>query len=85
MTFKLKFQKLGGHVHVAVFSGKDIDHLGKCGDLTMREEEWPEFLGVFQNATYPPAIFVEERTIEETVNEKVAEVVSYLKTLKVRS
>jgi hypothetical protein len=43
VTFKFNHELLGGHVHIAVFSGKDRDHLGKCGDLVMREEEWPEF------------------------------------------
>lgn len=43
MTFKFNHELLGGHVHIAVFSGKDRDHLGKCGDLVMREEEWSFF------------------------------------------
>lgn len=52
MTFKLNHELRGGHVHIAVFSGPDKDHLGKCGDLVMREEEWPEFRAIFQCADY---------------------------------
>jgi hypothetical protein len=43
MTFKLNHELLGGHVHIAVFSGADRDHLGKCGDLVMRADEWDQF------------------------------------------
>ena len=43
MTFKFNHELLGGHVHIAVFSGPDKDHLGKCGDLVMRAEEWDQF------------------------------------------
>lgn len=43
MTFKFRFKVGGGHTHIRVFSGKDADHLGKCGDLTMTNEEWAAF------------------------------------------
>lgn len=43
MLFRMKYEKLGGHVHVAVFAGKGTRTLGKCGDLVFREEEWEEF------------------------------------------
>ena len=43
MIFRIYHKKLGGHVHMRVFSGKTDGALGKCGDLTMREEEFAEF------------------------------------------
>lgn len=52
MTFKFNHELRGGHVHIAVFSGKDKDHMGKCGDLVMRKEEWPEFRHAFQSVAW---------------------------------
>jgi len=63
VPFKLNHELRGGHVHVAVFSGPDRDHLGKCGDLVMRKEEWLEFRISFQSGAnergYPGVIFEE--------------------------
>ena len=50
MIFRIYHKKLGGHVHMRVFSGKTDGALGKCGDLTMREEEFAEFLLAFANS-----------------------------------
>jgi len=33
------YEKQGGHYWVSVYSGPDLDHLAKCGDLCFREEE----------------------------------------------
>lgn len=60
MTFKLKHELRGGHVHIAVFSGPDRDHLGKCGDLVMRAEEWPEFRDILARGVLAEAKFGRE-------------------------
>ena len=42
--FRFRWQLLGGHVHVRVFSGKNLNGaLGKNGDLVFTEDEWPAF------------------------------------------
>jgi hypothetical protein len=38
-----RHEQKGGHIHVRVFSGPDESHLGKCGDLVFREDEWRDF------------------------------------------
>lgn len=43
MIFRIYHETLGGHVHMRVFAGKHDGALGKCGDLTMRSEEFEEF------------------------------------------
>jgi len=43
MTFRLRYQVLGGHTHVRVFAGEG-QTLGKCGDLIFRNEEWEAFV-----------------------------------------
>ena len=43
MVFKLKYKVGGGHTWVRLFAGPDVDHLGKCGEFTMRNEEWMVF------------------------------------------
>lgn len=47
IAFRLRYKKLGGHIHVRVFAGNVPDGsnpndyaLGNCGTLTLREEEW---------------------------------------------
>jgi hypothetical protein len=40
MIFRIYFERLGGHVHLRVFAGDAEGSLGKCGDLTMRAEEF---------------------------------------------
>ena len=44
--FRLRWRKLGGHIHVRVFSsefGADTTH-GKNGDLVFREQEWQDLV-----------------------------------------
>lgn len=53
---RLVAKRLGGHIHVAMFAGFNLDRLGKCGDFTLREEEWPAF-----RAMFPRSVLVEER------------------------
>lgn len=43
MVFKFKAKVGGGHTWVQLFAGPDADHLGKCGEVTMRNEEWAIF------------------------------------------
>lgn len=43
MIFKFVYKVAGGHTHVAVFAGKAAASLGKCGQLTFRNEEWEVF------------------------------------------
>ena len=45
VSFRLWHKKLGGHIHVRVFSsefGPETTH-GSNGSLTFRESEWPAF------------------------------------------
>jgi len=43
MKLKFYYQERGSHTHVRVFAGEG-NLLGKCGDLTFRNEEWVEFI-----------------------------------------
>jgi hypothetical protein len=43
MIFRIYHETLGGHVHMRVFAGKAEGALGKCGDLTMRVDEFEVF------------------------------------------
>ena len=43
MIFRLYHVTLGGHVHCRLFAGKGEGALGKCGDLTMRVDEFELF------------------------------------------
>ncbi len=41
MIFKIKHEKLGGHIHCALFAAKEPNQTyAKCGDLVVREEEF---------------------------------------------
>jgi hypothetical protein len=44
MIFRFRFEQHGGHTHVRLFAGTIATSLGKCGDLTFRNEEWAEFV-----------------------------------------
>jgi hypothetical protein len=43
MIWRMYYRKAGGHVHCRLFCGVQEGALGKCGDLTMRVEEFDEF------------------------------------------
>jgi hypothetical protein len=48
--FRVRWKKLGGHVHVRVFTaGRPALTHGKNGDLVFREDEWEAFLRCFQD------------------------------------
>lgn len=42
--FRIYYEVAGGHVHCRVFAGKNPGALGKCGDLTMRKDEFDAFM-----------------------------------------
>lgn len=56
--FRVRWELLGGHVHMRVFAGKGSGTLGLCGNLVMRQEEFEDF----RHETYAPGNveFVEE-------------------------
>ena len=43
MIFRIHHETQGGHVHCRFFSGPHDGALGKCGELTMRVEEFEQF------------------------------------------
>lgn len=45
--FRLRWRKLGGHVHVNVWSGteRETTH-GHNGELSFRENEWDDFVAL---------------------------------------
>lgn len=43
MIFRLLYETAGGHVHCRLFAGSHDGALGKCGDITMRVEEFAIF------------------------------------------
>lgn len=43
MILRIYHEKRGGHVHMAVFVGNTSGALGKCGELTVRVDEFDEF------------------------------------------
>lgn len=47
MIFRVYHQTLGGHVHMKFYAGVHEGALGKCGNLTMRIEEF----AIFKSAT----------------------------------
>lgn len=46
MIFRVRYRLAGGHVHCRMFAGRQEGALGKCGDLTMREDEFRRFMRV---------------------------------------
>ena len=59
--FRILHETLGGHVHMRVFAGKDVAHLGLCGKLVMREEEFRDF----QQNMWAKVDFLEEEWSNE--------------------
>jgi hypothetical protein len=43
MIFRVYYEQAGGHTHMRWFAGTHEGALGKCGDLTMRNNEFAEF------------------------------------------
>lgn len=43
-AFRFRYEVAGGHTHVRLFAGEGLGFtLGKCGDLTFRNDEWSDF------------------------------------------
>lgn len=63
LTMRIRFTVLGGHTHMRVFAGMATNpdgelaaspafsSLGKCGDLTMRNEEFAPFRDALEKST----------------------------------
>lgn len=60
----VRFAVQGGHTHVAIFAGKDFNHLAKCGDLTFRNEEWIVAQGLFTSGPGRTVKFVDNTPAE---------------------
>lgn len=43
MIFRLYWELAGGHVHCKLFAGPHDGALGKCGEFTMREDEFSDY------------------------------------------
>jgi len=69
--FRLRWQKLGGHVHVNVWSGTDeLTTHGRNGTLTFRENEWEDFVKALQyvdNFEIIPQEFIKVVPISEPI------------------
>jgi len=50
MIFRIYHVTQGGHTHCRFFAGKAEGTLGKCGDLTFKNEEFEEFKNKHQNS-----------------------------------
>lgn len=59
MIWRCYYVKHGGHVHCRLFCGPIKGALGKCGDLTFREEEFTVFTEIHRVFTVE---FVREMT-----------------------
>jgi hypothetical protein len=45
MIFRIRYKKLGGHIHCRWFEAQDhTKTFAKNGDLVFDEKSWPEFL-----------------------------------------
>ena len=53
MRMRIRWTKLGRHIHCRVFTAKTADGtFAKCGELVFDEEEWPEIARLFRNAEF---------------------------------
>jgi hypothetical protein len=53
MKMRIRFKKLGGHIHCRVFTAKTPDGtFAKCGDLVFDEKEWQDIARLFRNAEF---------------------------------
>ena len=75
MHFRVRYQRLGAHVHVRLFSASraELTH-GKNGDLCFREEEWDAFLQCFSDTRgHDITVVPEERMNDENDGARVGE------------
>lgn len=55
--FRLRWQKLGGHVHVGVWSGTEPQTTHGCnGRLAFRENEWADLVQLIEVAELAPLV-----------------------------
>ena len=47
MIIKTRDELLGGHVHIGLFIGKDVDHLQKAGDICVDASQWAQVHSMF--------------------------------------
>ncbi len=51
MIIRFRFQKLGGHYHVRVFTGKAKNMtFARCGELVFSEDEWNDIRNQLNSA-----------------------------------
>lgn len=56
MIFRILHETKGGHVHCRLFAGPHEGALGKCGELTMRANEFASFADACPMIDYVPDI-----------------------------
>ena len=56
MIFRLHHETKGGHVHCRFFAGKHEGALGKCGELTLRVEEFASLVDACPMIDYSPRL-----------------------------
>lgn len=54
MIFRIYHIRKGGHTHCRLFAGVRDGALGKCGDLTFRNEEFEAFREMHPNIQFRP-------------------------------
>lgn len=76
MIFRIYHETKGGHVHCRFFAGKHEGALGKCGEFTMRIEEFASLVAACPMIDYAPRIpkgnFSGAKDIASQIAERVA-------------
>lgn len=66
MVFLIKHVKRGGHIHCALFAAKQTNQtFAKCGDFTIREEEFDSMRGAMSGVSFRDGDEMERRALEE--------------------
>ena len=70
--FRFRWRKLGGHVHVNVWSGteRDTTH-GRNGELVFRENEWADLVKLLRDGIGVGAMFPVE-IIQDSIEDGAA-------------
>jgi len=50
--FRIKYKEIGEHTQIVIFAGVDKDHLAKCGQIAMRNQEFYDFKCLFPANDY---------------------------------
>lgn len=72
MMIQFRATPKGGHHHVSVRAGVDREHLGACGNLCMRREEWEAFRDMLLNGQRTAEWSVQDDTDVVAVFDTVA-------------